>query len=75
MSAIVDTLKGQDFLIITLPGAAIDQSEKLTRAAAGASLEWVMPNDFASFGTNHELANEVLFGSFKGYRDLIESLA
>ena len=47
---IVDALKGQDALIVTLNVMAPkDTASKLSRAAADAGVPWILPNEFGQF--------------------------
>ncbi|KAF2798872.1 putative oxidoreductase CipA [Melanomma pulvis-pyrius CBS 109.77] len=75
-STIVEALKGQDVLIITMSvHAPPGQSETLIRAAATAGVPWVLPNEFGGDGTNKQLGRDAIIGPAKEKdRDLIEEL-
>lgn len=75
-SSLVEALRGQDALIITLAVTAPrDQEAKLIRAAAEASVPWVMPNDWGLGATDDALAKETFIGGPKQKtRELIQSL-
>jgi hypothetical protein len=61
-SSLVDALKGQDALVITLaPMAPKDTQEKLIRAAAEAKVQYILPNEWGFDTANVQLANEALF--------------
>lgn len=75
-STIVEALKGQDALIITMSvNAPPGQSEVLIRAAATAGVPWLLPNEFGGDGTNKQLGRDAMIGPPKEKdRDLIEEL-
>jgi hypothetical protein len=54
---IVEALKGQDVLIVTLAVTVTDEAEKLNKAAAEAGVPWVLPNEFGS-GSNNDAVNQ-----------------
>ncbi|KAJ5626480.1 hypothetical protein N7528_003907 [Penicillium herquei] len=65
-SALVEALRGQDVLIITLAGnAPPDQEEKLIEAAAEADIAWVIPNEWGPDSDNRQLAKDTMFGEAK----------
>ncbi|KAJ6007328.1 hypothetical protein N7540_011304 [Penicillium herquei] len=65
-SALIDALRGQDALIITLAGnAPPDQEEKLIEAAAEADVAWVIPNEWGPDSDNQLLAKDTIFGETK----------
>jgi hypothetical protein len=71
---ITAALKGHDALIITLSvTAARDTQEKLVRAAAEASVPWILPNEFGMYNTE-EAQNDTIGDHKTKIRNLIESL-
>ncbi|CAG8395807.1 unnamed protein product [Penicillium salamii] len=75
-SALVEALRGQDALIITLAGnAPPDQEEKLIEAADEADVAWIVPNEWGPDSDNQALAEDTIFGVAKqNTRRYIESL-
>jgi hypothetical protein len=75
-ASLVEVLKGQDALIITMAPGADEQQTKLIRAAAEAKVQYILPNEWAPDTANIAFANEALMGGDKKKetRDLIESL-
>lgn len=75
-STIVEALKGQDALIITMAVTAPpDQQSKLIEAAAEAGVPWVLPNEFGGDGLNEEAGRDAMIGpAKKAARDQIEKL-
>ncbi|KAJ6605426.1 putative isoflavone reductase family protein [Mycena vulgaris] len=75
-ASLVEALRGQDALIITMsvmspPG----QSAKLIEAAAAANVPWVLPNEYGIDPTETEMQNDIILGpAKKADRDLIEKL-
>lgn len=62
-STLVDALRGQDALIITMAVTAPpDTEEKLVRAAAEAGVPWIMTNDWGVDYTNPDLARDTMLG-------------
>ena len=62
-ASLVDALRGQDVLIITMAVTAPpDASEKLVDAAAEAGVPWILPNEYSSDATNESLQNDILLG-------------
>ena len=45
-NSLVQALKGQDALIITMSTGKLEQSDKLIDAAAEAKVGWIMPNEY-----------------------------
>jgi hypothetical protein len=70
---IVQALKGQDALIVTMSVFARGAQETLIRAAADAGVPWVLPNEFGMYNTE-EAQNETIGPGKKLDRELIESL-
>ena len=75
-TSLVEALKGQDALIITMGVTAPPgQGAKLIEAAAKANVPWVIPNEFGGDSTNEQVGREVFLGPpKKAERDLIEKL-
>jgi uncharacterized protein YbjT (DUF2867 family) len=69
-------LKGQDVLIITLPGtAAPDLQTNFIKAAAKVEVPWILPNEYGSDAANKEISNAVaIIGSKEKYLDQIQEL-
>ncbi len=75
-SSIVEALRDQDALIITLAVTAPDDQEsKLIHAAAEANVPWVFPNEWSPDMANESLSKDILIGeNKKKHRDLIVEL-
>jgi hypothetical protein len=75
-SSLVEALKGQDALVITMGVTAPpDQQTKLIEAAAAANVPWVIPNEFGGDGFNEEAGKDTMLGPRKKeVRDHIEKL-
>jgi hypothetical protein len=59
-SSLVEALRGQDALVITLGAfAPPDQQAKLIQAAADAGVPWVLPNEWAPDTANEALVKDV----------------
>ena len=62
-SSLVDALKGQDVLIITMAVTAPPETEdKLVDAAAEAGVPWILPNEYSSDPTNESLQQDIMLG-------------
>lgn len=62
--SLVDAMKGQDALIITLkPMSPPDTQTKLMDAAVEAGVEYVMPNEYGVDASNESLANDTMVGA------------
>ncbi|KAK4504117.1 hypothetical protein PRZ48_005032 [Zasmidium cellare] len=62
--SLVEALKGQDALIITLkPLSPPDTQFKLIDAAVEAGVEYVMPNEYGVDASNQSLAEETMVGT------------
>ncbi|KAI9787834.1 MAG: hypothetical protein M1816_007401 [Peltula sp. TS41687] len=74
-SALVEALKGQDALIITLAiGTPPDQQTKLIEAAAEAGVSWVFPNEYGSDNAHPDIAAIPLNAVKTQYRQRVEEL-
>lgn len=75
-STIVEALRGQDALIITLSITAPQGTQdKLLEAAAEAKVPWVLPNEWGPDTKNEGLAKDVVgFGHQEGVREKIKQL-
>ncbi|PFH63435.1 hypothetical protein XA68_10026 [Ophiocordyceps unilateralis] len=61
---LVEALRGQQFLVVSLsPRAPTDTQEKLARAAAQAGVSWMMPNCYGTDIRNAALEKENLSGA------------
>ncbi|KAF2729245.1 putative oxidoreductase CipA [Polyplosphaeria fusca] len=66
ISTIVDALKGQDALIITLSVAAPPGTQEiLVKAAAEAGVPWVLPNEFGGDDHNKQAGDEAMIAVHK----------
>jgi len=62
-SSLVDALKGQDVLIITMAVTAPPETQdKLIDAAAEAGVPWILPNEYSSDPTNELMQKEIMLG-------------
>ncbi|RMZ90303.1 hypothetical protein DV736_g2475, partial [Chaetothyriales sp. CBS 134916] len=62
-STLVDALKGQDALIITMSvNAPRDSQAKLIQAAAKAGVPWILPNEWGGVYDNPQLAQDTFIG-------------
>ena len=60
-SALVDTLKGHDALVITLAvNAPQDLQQRIIRAAADADIPWIVPNEWGVDTANEAMVNDML---------------
>ena len=75
-SSLIEALKGQEALIITMAATAPpEQQTKLIEAAAAANVPWVLPNEFGGDPTEVEMQKDNFLGERKTkYRDQIEKL-
>lgn len=75
-SSLVEALKGQDALIITMGlRAPPDQQIKLFEAAAAADVPWVIPNEFGIDSLNEAVGKDIfVIEAKKKERDHIEKL-
>ena len=75
-SSLVEALKGQDALIITMGVMAPpDQQSKLIEAAATAGVPWVLPNEYGNEGVNEQAGKDIFIGpAKKAARDQVEKL-
>ncbi|KAK4940396.1 hypothetical protein LTR10_019502 [Elasticomyces elasticus] len=75
-STLVDALRGQDALIITMAVTAPPDTEtKIVQAAAEAGVPWIMANDWGVDYTNPDVARDTMLGERRHkVHALIESL-
>ncbi|KAJ8100226.1 hypothetical protein POJ06DRAFT_222235 [Lipomyces tetrasporus] len=75
-SSLVDALRGQDALVITMSVMAPPgQQNRLIEAAATAGVPWVLPNEFGGDPFNKEISKDIFIGEPKAKcRDYIEEL-
>ncbi|EED15854.1 conserved hypothetical protein [Talaromyces stipitatus ATCC 10500] len=74
---LVDALRGQDALVITLSGYSPIQEteEKLVRAAAEAGVPWILPNEWSPDTAHEGMVNDLfLFKPKVATRKLIEEI-
>lgn len=62
---IVEALKGQDALVITLGVFALSNEVTLIEAADKAGVHWVLPNEWSSYPGAHELINDMFYYPMK----------
>ena len=74
--SLVEALRGQDVLIITMNVMAPrDHQAKLVEAAAEAKVPWVLPNEWGPDSANKEMKNDMMLGPAKeAIRKMIEQL-
>ena len=75
-STLVEALKGQDVLIITMAVTAPKETQtKLIEAAAAANVPWILPNEFGGDPNELEASTDTKLGPAKAvYREHIEKL-
>lgn len=76
-ASLVQALKGQDALVITLSAMAPhDLQARLVKAAAEANVPWILPNEWSPDGANEALQKDLamLFKPKTEIRELIEKL-
>ena len=74
-STLVDALRGQDALIITMSVQAPKETEfKLVEAAAAAGVPFVLPNAWSPDTQDDALADDILMPSHREVRARIEKL-
>jgi hypothetical protein len=71
--SIVEALRGQDVLIITMSVMAPPESQKtLIDAAIEAGVRWIIPNEWGVDHTNKDVARDTILGErIQGIRDHI----
>jgi hypothetical protein len=74
-SSLVEALKGQEALIITLAVSAQALQDQLIRAAADANLPWILPNEWGFDTANEGMINDLgMSERVSAPRDLISQL-
>ena len=64
---LVEALRGQDALVITLSGHAAQGTEmQLVKAAGEAGVAWILPNEWAPDSANERLVEDVFIFQPKG---------
>lgn len=64
---LVEALKGQDALVITLSGHTPKGTEiQLVEAAAEAGVQWILPNEWSPDTANEEMVKDVFVFQPKG---------
>ncbi|KAK3721770.1 hypothetical protein LTR37_002935 [Vermiconidia calcicola] len=62
--SLVEALRGQDVLVITMGVMAPKESQtRLIDAAVEAGVRWILPNDWGVDHTNENLANDTMLGA------------
>jgi uncharacterized protein YbjT (DUF2867 family) len=62
---IVEALKGQEALVITLGAFALSNEVKLIEAAERAGVQWILPNEWSTYPGAHELIKDMFFYQMK----------
>lgn len=62
---IVEALKGQEALVITLGAFALSNEVKLIEAADEAGVRWILPNEWSSYPGAHEYIKDMFFYQMK----------
>jgi uncharacterized protein YbjT (DUF2867 family) len=62
---IVEALKGQDALVITLGASALSNEVKLIEAADEAGVQWILPNEWSSYPGAHGDIKDMFFYQMK----------
>ncbi|KAL4956486.1 hypothetical protein BDW69DRAFT_203052 [Aspergillus filifer] len=74
--SLINALRGQQFLIITLAVTAPpDTEEKLIRAAAAAGVPYIMPNAYGWDVTNESIARDIPIPGHGGFKEVCESVS
>ena len=69
---LVEALRGQDALVITLSGHTPKESEmQLVNAAGEAGVPWILPNEWSPDTANEALVKDVFVFQPKGKQNLI----
>ena len=63
---IVEALRGQDALVITLSGYAIGTEIQLINAAGEAGVPWILPNEWSPDTANEAMVKDVFVFQPKG---------
>jgi len=63
---LVEALRGQDALITTLSGHAVQTESQLVKAAADAGVLWILPNEWSPDTANENLVKDVFVFQPKG---------
>lgn len=59
LETVVEALRGQDALVVTLSGHALGLQDDLTKAAGEAGVPWILPNAWGPDLTNEALVRDV----------------
>lgn len=65
---LVEALKEQDALVITLGAYGLDAEKQLITAAAEAGVSWILPNEWSPDSANEALVKDVFIFKGKGKR-------
>lgn len=72
---LVEALRGQDALVITLSGHVSKEAERLLINAAGeAGVRWILPNEWSPDTTNETLVKDVFIFQSKGEQSHLYTL-
>ncbi|RAO70012.1 uncharacterized protein BHQ10_006024 [Talaromyces amestolkiae] len=63
--SVVEALKGQDALVITLGAFALSNEVKLIEAADQAGVPWILPNEWSSYPGAHEFIKDMFYYPMK----------
>lgn len=63
---VIEALRGQDALIITLSGHALNLQKQLIEAAAAAGVAWILPNEWSPDSANEAMVKDVPMFQSKG---------
>ncbi|KAL4791576.1 hypothetical protein BDV19DRAFT_401130 [Aspergillus venezuelensis] len=75
-SSLINALRGQHFLIITLAVTTPPDTEgKLIRAAAAAGVPYIMPNAYGWDVTNESIARDIPIPGHGGFKEVCESVS
>ncbi|KAJ5676098.1 hypothetical protein N7462_008995 [Penicillium macrosclerotiorum] len=75
LDTLVEALKGQEALVITMKSQVKEAESKLITAAAEAGVKWIMPNEWCPDSTNEGLRNDVfIYPPREASRKLVRDL-
>lgn len=69
LDTLIEALRGQDALVITLSGGAPKESQtQLINAAGTAGVQWILPNEWSPDTANEAIVKDVFVFQPKGER-------
>ena len=71
---LVEALRGQDALVITLSGHAIEAETLLINAAGEAGVGWILPNEWSPDTANEALVKDVFIFQPKGEQSHLSTI-